>query len=148
LRYFKRSVCSQVRSLSNMAKHPTRVHKAGLTLNDRVAILFGNLLGSPWAIYLFIVIAFVSLPEVIRSNDIVLIIGWLAQTFIQLVALAILQAKAVIDGKHSEAVANEIYNNAVLSEKQNEEILDMIQTLKKSVDSLRNLDRKIIKKSK
>lgn len=116
-----------------MPKHPTRVHRAGFTLNDKVVIFLASVLGSPWTIYAFCVLSIVSLPEVLATGNIVLIDAWLAQTFIQLVALAVLQAKAVLDGKHSEEIANSIYENAVLSEQQNEEILDRLERIEKKV---------------
>lgn len=112
-----------------MAKHPTKIHEANLTLNQRIALFIANLLGSPWTIYLFTILALISLPAVIESKNLVLIISWITQTFIQLVALAILQAKSVIDGSHSEEIANAIYDNAIRSEEENEEILDKLDEL-------------------
>lgn len=112
-----------------MTNHPTRVHKAGFDLNDKIVILLADVLGSPWTIYAFCVLSLVSLPEVLSTRNIVLIDAWLAQTFIQLVALAVLQAKAVLDGKHSEEIANAIYDNAVKAEKTAEEILDRLDRM-------------------
>jgi hypothetical protein len=112
-------------------RHPTKVHKAGFTFNDKVVVFLAGILGSPWTIYLFVGLALVSLPEVLATKSIVLIDAWIAQTFIQLVALAILQAKAVQDGGHSEEIANAIFDNAVKSERQNEEILDLLAKLLK-----------------
>lgn len=109
-----------------MAKHPTKIHQAKLTRNQRVALYIANLLGSPWTIYAFSLLALISAPAVFMSGNLVLIIGWVTQTFIQLVALAVLQAKSVIDGSHSEEIANAIYENALRSEDENEEILDLL----------------------
>jgi hypothetical protein len=114
-----------------MAIHPTRVHKASFTFNDKVVVFLAGVLGSPWTIYVFMLLALVSLPQVLATKNIVLIDSWVAQTFIQLVALAILQAKAVQDGGHAEHQSNAIYENAVTSEKQNEEILDRLERIEK-----------------
>lgn len=115
-----------------MPLHPTKAHKAGLTFNEKIVIFLAQILGSPWTIYIFCVLALVSLPEVLATKSIVLIDAWVAQTFIQLVALAILQAKAVLDGNHSEQIANAIYDNAVKAEKAAEEILDRLSLLGKT----------------
>lgn len=80
-------------------------------------------------IYAFIALALVSLPTVIKTGDVSLIVAWIAQTFIQLVALAILQAKSVIDGIHTEHLANEIYRNALRAEQDTEKILEILHKL-------------------
>jgi hypothetical protein len=60
--------------------------------NDWAAEKITGGLNSMWAGYLFAAISLVSLPAVLRTGDVVLIVAWLSQNFIQLVALAILGA--------------------------------------------------------
>ena len=55
-----------------------------------------------WAAYIFIALTLVSLPAVIISGDPVLIIAWIAQTFLQLVLLPI-----IIVGQNIQAAAAE-----------------------------------------
>lgn len=110
-----------------MARNPNDIHRSTLTIHERVAIVAGNILGSPWTIYAFSLLSLISLPAVIESRSLVLIISWITQTFIQLVALAILQAKAVIDGRHAETVADETHANAKRSEEMLEEILTILK---------------------
>ena len=43
-----------------------------------------------WAAYLFCALALVSLPAAIRSHDPIIIVAWIAQTFLQLVLLPII----------------------------------------------------------
>lgn len=109
-----------------MAVHPTRIHKSNLTVHQKIALKLADLLGSPYMIYAFVVLACVSLPTVLKSGDVTLIVAWIAQTFIQLVALAILQAKAVLDGVHAEHLANETYKNALRAEQDAEKIIALL----------------------
>ena len=43
-----------------------------------------------WCAYIFAVLSLVSLPSAIQSGNLVTIVGWIAQTFLQLVLLSIL----------------------------------------------------------
>ncbi|MHB8626621.1 MAG: tetratricopeptide repeat protein [Aggregatilineales bacterium] len=58
--------------------------------NSRVAVLITKSVGSMWCAYLFAIIALVSLPAAISSHDPIIIVGWIAQTFLQLVLLPII----------------------------------------------------------
>jgi hypothetical protein len=60
--------------------------------NDRAADRITAGLSSMWCAYVFAAISLVSLPAVIASGDVVLMVAWLSQNFIQLVALSILGA--------------------------------------------------------
>jgi hypothetical protein len=72
-------------------------------------------------------------PAWLVSVGLIALVAWIAQTFIQLVALAILQAKAVLDGIHAEHLANEIYKNALRAEQDAEKIIALLtKTLPKN----------------
>ena len=43
-----------------------------------------------WCAYVFAAIALISLPNAIRTGDIITIVSWIAQTFLQLVLLSII----------------------------------------------------------
>lgn len=43
-----------------------------------------------WCAYLFAAIALISLPSAIKSGDPLVIVSWIAQTFLQLVLLSII----------------------------------------------------------
>lgn len=112
-----------------MAKNPNRIHKDSLTRNEKFASMIADGLGSPWTIYIFALLALISLPAVLSSHDLTLIISWITQTFIQLVALSVLQAKAVIDGRHAQILAEETHKNAQLAEQSAEEVLEMLEEI-------------------
>ncbi len=43
-----------------------------------------------WCAYIFALIALVSLPAALATHNVVVIVGWVAQTFLQLVLLSII----------------------------------------------------------
>ena len=43
-----------------------------------------------WCAYLFALLALISLPSAIKTHDVVTIVAWIAQTFLQLVLLSII----------------------------------------------------------
>jgi hypothetical protein len=79
-----------------------------------------------WCAYIFAAIALISLPKAIQSGDTIVIVSWVAQTFLQLVLLSIImvgqkvQSTGVeqkIDETHTASLAEfelakEAQNNA------------------------------------
>jgi hypothetical protein len=58
-----------------------------------------------WCAYGFAALALISLPAAIKTGDLVVIVAWIAQTFLQLVLLSIIM---VGQNAASEAVAQKI----------------------------------------
>jgi len=61
--------------------------------NSRLAVMITRAVGTMWAAYVFVLIAFVSLPQALAAflaGDTVTGITWLSQSFLQLVLLPIL----------------------------------------------------------
>ena len=55
-----------------------------------------------WCAYVFALLALISLPSAIASGNSIIIIGWIAQTFLQLVLLPI-----IIVGQNVQAAASD-----------------------------------------
>ena len=73
--------------------------------NQRVAEKVTALVSTMWTAYFFAAIALISLPSAIRSGEVLVIVSWIAQTFLQLVLLSII---LVAQKKSSEAIDREI----------------------------------------
>ena len=63
-----------------------------------------------WCAYVFAAIALVSLPSALKSGDPIIIVAWVAQTFLQLVLLSIIMvgqnvASAAVEQKINETHA-------------------------------------------
>jgi hypothetical protein len=58
--------------------------------NRRVAEKITSFVSTMWCAYIFAALALISLPAAIKSGDVVIIVAWIAQTFLQLVLLSII----------------------------------------------------------
>jgi hypothetical protein len=71
-------------------------------INTRLAVGITKVVGSMWCAYLFALIALISFPAAIGSHDPLIIVAWIAQTFLQLVLLPI-----IIVGQNVQAAASD-----------------------------------------
>ena len=62
-----------------------------------------------WCAYLFAAIALISLPKAIKTGDTVVIISWIAQTFLQLVLLSIIMVGQKVQSAKLEQTINETH---------------------------------------
>ena len=66
-----------------------------------------------WCAYLFAAIAFISLPKAIASGDSIVIISWVAQTFLQLVLLSIIMVGQKVQAQSVEDTINETHTASI-----------------------------------
>lgn len=71
-------------------------------LNTRLAVGITKIVGSMWCAYAFALLALVSLPAAIQSKNAIVIVAWIAQTFLQLILLPI-----IIVGQNVQAAATD-----------------------------------------
>lgn len=71
-------------------------------INTYLAVGITKVVGSMWCAYLFAMLALISLPAAMKSNDPIIIVSWVAQTFLQLVLLPI-----IIVGQNVQAAASD-----------------------------------------
>jgi hypothetical protein len=96
------------------------------TFNDWLAIKITNAVGSMWCAYIFAVLAFISLPAAIASHNLIIIVSWIAQTFLQLVLLAIILKGQNISGERLEKIIMHIEHLAeVIEQNEEKEIFDI-----------------------
>jgi hypothetical protein len=70
------------------------------------------LVGSMWCAYLFTLIALVSAPTVFKSHDSLIIVAWVAQTFLQLVLLPIIIVGQNVQAKAADARSLATFDDA------------------------------------
>jgi hypothetical protein len=58
--------------------------------NRRVAEKITSFVSTMWCAYIFVALALISLPAAFRSDDVIVKVDWVAQTFLQLVLLSII----------------------------------------------------------
>jgi hypothetical protein len=73
--------------------------------NRRLAEKITSAVSTMWCAYIFAAIALISLPAALRTGDPLVIVAWVAQTFLQLVLLSIIM---VGQQASSDAVAQKI----------------------------------------
>ncbi len=75
------------------------------TFNRRLGAKITELVSTMWCAYIFAAIALISLPAAIATHSLIVIVGWVAQTFMQLVLLSIIMVGQSVS---SAAVAQKI----------------------------------------
>ena len=103
-------------------------------INTRIAVVITKLVGSMWCAYAFALLALISLPAAISSHSPLVIIAWIAQTFLQLVLLPI-----IIVGQNVLAAASD-----ARAESDHRTLL-AIHTLTKEVHEIATQQTKILK---
>ena len=79
------------------------------SFNSWLALKITSGVATMWCAYLFASIALISLPQAIRSGDSIIIISWVAQTFLQLVLLSIIMVGQRVQSKRVEDTINETH---------------------------------------
>ena len=77
------------------------------TFNQNLAAKITSGIATMWCAYAFAAIALISLPAAIKTGDLITIVAWVAQTFLQLVLLSIIMvgqnvASAAVEQKITE----------------------------------------------
>lgn len=80
------------------------VHGSGWVgrINTRVAVVITKVVGTMWTAYAFALLSLVSLPAALASGSPIVIVAWIAQTFLQLVLLPV-----IIVGQNVQAAASD-----------------------------------------
>jgi hypothetical protein len=73
--------------------------------NAKLALVITRSVGTMACAYLFAAIALISLPAAIDSGQVIVIVAWVAQTFLQLVLLSIIMVGQSVQAAASDARA-------------------------------------------
>jgi len=79
------------------------------SFNQKLAAKITSGVATMWCAYLFAAIALVSLPAALRSHDLITIVSWVAQTFLQLVLLSIIMVGQNVASASVEQKINETH---------------------------------------
>ena len=77
--------------------------------NRRVAEKITSFVSTMWCAYIFAALALISLPAAIKTGDVVVIVGWIAQTFLQLVLLSIIMVGQQVSSQSVEEMIKETH---------------------------------------
>ena len=77
--------------------------------NDWLASKITSAVGTMWCAYIFAAIALISLPSALKSHDPIVIVAWVAQTFLQLVLLSIIMVGQDVQSKDMQQKISETH---------------------------------------
>ena len=78
-------------------------------VNRKIAEGITRGVSTMWCAYIFAAIALISLPNAIKSHDTIVIVSWVAQTFLQLVLLSIIMVGQSVQSESVEQKINETH---------------------------------------
>ena len=81
-------------------------------LNARFGVFITVAVGTMWCAYVFTLLALVSLPAALKSQNQIIIVAWIAQTFLQLVLLPIIIVGQNVQAAASDQRAEDTYRDA------------------------------------
>ena len=81
-------------------------------LDTWLAVKITAIVGTMICAYLFTVIALVSLPSALKTGNLIIIISWIAQTFLQLVLLPIIIVGQNVQAAAADKRAEQTYEDA------------------------------------
>lgn len=73
--------------------------------NAKLAVVITRTVGTMACAYIFAAIALISLPAALSSGEVIIIVAWIAQTFLQLVLLSIIMVGQTVESAASDARA-------------------------------------------
>jgi len=83
-------------------------------LNAAVGLRITLVVGTMWCAYLFTLVALVSAPAALSSGNALVIVAWIAQTFLQLVLLPIIIVGQNVQAASSDKRAEATYDDATM----------------------------------
>jgi hypothetical protein len=91
---------------------PTQTSDERIGFNGKVGVFITSVVGTMWAAYVFVLLTLVSLPAAIASGDKIIIVAWIAQTFLQLVLLPIIIVGQNVQAKAADKRSQQTYRDA------------------------------------
>ncbi|MEY4349215.1 MAG: hypothetical protein RL719_512 [Actinomycetota bacterium] len=128
----------------------SKVSGEKLTLNDHIGLFITKKVGTMWAAYAFFALTLVSLPSALASGNALIIVSWVAQTFLQLVLLPIIIVGQNLQAAETEKRAIATYDDAGAILEEAREIQmhlgDQDKALSHLIDRIAELEKKLLSK--
>jgi hypothetical protein len=118
-------------------------------INAKIALVITRTVGTMACAYVFAAIALISLPAAISSGAVIIIVAWIAQTFLQLVLLSIIMVGQSVQSTASDArAAKEFADTETILDRLDlntaggiKDVLDAIHELGASLGAAGSSDR-------
>ncbi len=109
-----------------------------LGVNDRIGLGITKRVGTMWAAYVFFALTLVSLPAALSSGNLIVIVSWVAQTFLQLVLLPVIIVGQNIQANEAEKRAIATYDDATAILEEAKQIQKHLESQDAILDKLIN----------
>ena len=120
--------------------------------NQKIATKITSFVSTMWCAYIFAAIALISLPAAIKTGDPIVIIAWVAQTFLQLVLLSIIMVGQDASTRGMQQKIDETHTASLgkfeLAKKSQEIANKEMAQLRELTSEMHKLIRDIEKRSK
>ena len=130
--------------MSTLKEHPHVIHPKELLreelkgiskFNYWIAVKITNVVGTMWCAYAFLLLDLLMLPPVIKSNNVIVWVTYIAQTVLQLVLLPIIMVGQNVIQAQNESKAETDHNTltylATLQDEQMQELKNQTAILVK-----------------
>lgn len=104
--------------------------------NNLLAVKITAIVGSMWCAYIFVLLTLISLPAALKTHDPIIIVAWIAQTFLQLVLLPIIIVGQNVQAAASDQRAQNDHNTLIAIHTLTAEILKINESQIKILDLL------------
>jgi uncharacterized membrane protein len=98
-------------------------HKDQMSPLDKAGLNITRVVGTMVTAILFTLLALISLPAAIKAHSVIILVAWIAQTFLQLVLLPIIMVGQNIQGQHTEIMADEEFKTTQTTYKDLEHLI-------------------------
>ena len=99
---------------------------------ERLGDHITSIVGTMWTAFAFALLALISLPAALATGETLVIVAWVAQTFLQLVLLPIIMVGQNVHSRRAERRESETHAAVMAAHRETQEILAEIHTLTRS----------------
>ncbi|MDH6423076.1 hypothetical protein [Aurantimicrobium minutum] len=115
--------------------------------NEKLASRITSAVGTMWCAYIFAGIALISLPAALSTGDPIIIVAWVAQTFLQLVLLSIIMVGQDVQSKGLQQKIDETHEASLaefeLAKAARESHAQEIAAIKNLLMNLKDLEKDV-----
>ena len=104
--------------------------------NAKFGLKITVVVGTMWCAYLFTLIALVSAPSAFKTGNSLIIIAWIAQTFLQLVLLPIIIVGQNVQAAAADARSQATYDDAVAVLEEAKQIQAHLEAQDAAIDKI------------
>jgi hypothetical protein len=115
-----------------------QVHGPGLIgrINATIGLKLTLVVGTMWCAYLFTLLALVSAPSAFKTGDSIIVVAWIAQTFLQLVLLPIIIVGQNVQAAAADARSQATYDDAAAVLEEAKQIQAHLEAQDAAIDKI------------